>query len=551
MKLRHLVQAILITLIISQAVYAVPKGKPFEELNSLIKENAEAIDENGELIEQNSTAILALSTELSNISGRVDTLETGVGDLISRFDGLEAIVEGNSSRISTALAKINSVQTGMEELTGDVSANSEAIASTEANLSAAQNKLAAQELLLEELNASRDTNNAAIENVTAKIAIIEGQIAALDSSDETLPDLQADLTQLNDSWAALVAMVNTNDTQIAQTETNITTLQNNISTLFSSYNDLQAIVNTTERADSATIEALKANMSDLIFSYEAQKISTENELAALNNQLLNLAEQNSAIATDLQSQMLTLSLLANSDSTSISALQIQVSVISGTLTLLNARYNNLSARYLQLTSLLNEQEEQILLIIQNLLALNSPIDQIRESFIFHDKPDIDETGHIERFKAYVRENPYNGPRWVWINFVTGDFRTEYCVYDDADVFRYVREGTTGYNSVLTNSDRSIYRHYNIMSNGAPRYSFYNNRRIFVNYKNVEYPNVREEIEIFDWQYKSGSTVGLRDTESYYEYLDTKNWGQFLTYEKGLTTDVVITFGQTRLDACGY
>jgi len=52
------------------------QGKPFQELNALIQENATAIDENGNLIEVNSDAILALNSQLSLLDGRVGVLET-------------------------------------------------------------------------------------------------------------------------------------------------------------------------------------------------------------------------------------------------------------------------------------------------------------------------------------------------------------------------------------------------------------------------------------------------------------------------------------------
>jgi hypothetical protein len=85
MRLRVALATLGIALLMPQTGSALPKGKPFEELNALIQENATAIDENGDLIEQNSTAILSLSSELTALDGRLGVLETDVDGLTTQF----------------------------------------------------------------------------------------------------------------------------------------------------------------------------------------------------------------------------------------------------------------------------------------------------------------------------------------------------------------------------------------------------------------------------------------------------------------------------------
>lgn len=537
----------------SQPIYALPNGKPFQELNALIEENATAIDANGELIEQNSTAILSLSSELSALDGRVGVLETTVGGLTTQFATLEGVVGKNTSDIVIANARIDAVRKELSELDATVSSNTQALADAEAALAAAEEKLAQRNADLSGLNDTVAVNQSAIADVEADIAAAEAGLAQLELDVVTnaaeIQTTKDNLNDLNASLASLQAIVDSNIARITQTEADIFAADGNIATLTNQYYDLETLINSTADASDAAIAALKAELTDLIEANQADIVTNKAELQALNADLLQLAQDNSAIAQDLRDQMLALALLVDSDSTSITALQTQVGTLSTTLTTLNAEYNSLSSLYATLKDHVDTHHDELEVLTLSLSNLSNRVDLIDPagvsnplaSYSFTDEYSVTDIDHTENVRQFFIDTPTLN-RWIYVmmNTPSQNKVSEICVKDRDgvfDVFKISGDHNTG-NVDIYSYGTSAYR----LNNGE----WVGSQIRLHSRKDAAY-------SIVDMYATSNSYARayVRKRIDYADYHQTLHSGNWWTVRYQQDTIVTYTIADDRLAACGY
>ena len=398
MKLRPLVKAIGLTLVVSQAAYASPNGKPFRALNALIEENTTAIDANGDLIEQNGDAILSLSSMLSALDGRVGTLETDVAGLTTRFGAVKLLVDDNTAEIVMANARITAVKVELTDLSLDVANNTQAIDDAEAEIAATNVRIVDLTADLAATNDNVAVNAAAIIDVEANIAAAELLLAQLQldvvANAEEIAQTESDLNDLNASHDSLQAIVETNTTDIAQTEADIETAQGNLATLTTQYNDLVTLVQTNADTSDEAIATLRAEILTLIEANEDEIVINQAELVLLNDDLLQLAMDNTALANDLRAQMHAFSLLIDSNTTSIGALQTQIATLSASLSALNSSYNSLAALQIVLAGHVDDHHIELAQLTSDLNSLTVRVAMVEmgpgeAEFTFTDTPGDD------------------------------------------------------------------------------------------------------------------------------------------------------------------
>ena len=552
MRLHPIAVAIGITLLVPQSANALPNGKPFQELNALIEQNATAIDANGNLIEQNSTAILALSAELSTLDGRVGVLETDVAGLTTRFGVVETTVASNANDITLAFARITSVQSELSNLDATVALNTQAISDAETAILAAEAGLAQLNTDLDALYITVATNQAAITGVQADIAATETYLSQLEADVVTnaaeIQTTNDNLNDLNASLSSLEAIVTSNLVKITQTESDIFNANNNISTLNTQYSDLLVLVSSSADASDAAIATLKVEILALIAATEVDIAANNTDLQALNQALLLLAQDNSAIAQDLRDQMLALALLVDSDSTSITALQTQVGTLSGTLTALNAQYNSLSSLYSMLSNHVDDHHDELgalSLALSNLTARVDVIDpssapQPLASYSFTDKYSVTNIDHAENMRQFFRDTPTLN-RWVHVVFNTPSVNrvTENCMHDKYDNFEWLRSvGDHNTSWVQLLSPGSAYR----LNNGA----WTGSRFQILSYMNATF----SELHFYPISNHLGRTFA-RFNGSYSQTYETYHQNNYWTNSTQQDTLVSLTVADDRLTACGY
>lgn len=547
---------IALALLVSQSANALPNGKPFQELNALIEENATAIDENGDLIEQNSTAILALSTELSTLDGRVGVLETNVAGLTTRFGVLETSVATNTSDITLAFAKITSVQEELGALDTVVATNTQAITDAETAIAAAEADI---DQLNTDLSALYDTvaiNEAAITDVQADIAAAEARLSLLEADVITnaaeIQTTNDNLNDLNASLLSLQAIVDSNTARITQTESDIFDAQNNIATLSNQYNDLLALVGANADASDAAIAALKTELLALIAATEADIATNKADLQALSQDLLQMAQDNSAIAKDLRDQMLALALLVDSNSTSITALSTQVGTLSSTLTTLNAQYNSLSSLYGQLSDHVDAHHDELATLSLALSNLTNRVDLIDPdsvsnplplaSYSFTDKYSVTNINNAGSVHQFFRDTETHN-RWVYMMMSTPTQNkvSELCIKDVNDIFSIFKiEGDHNTNWVNSYSyGDSAYR----LNNGN-----WTTTALQLRSRKDSYT---EEVDIYASYNSTARVYALNRVDGYARYNETYHSGSYWTYYHQQDTTATYTVADDRLTACGY
>ena len=420
MKLYTLIKTIGLILAITPTAYALPNGRPFQELNTLIEENAE----------QNTEAINVLKGQLTLLDGRVGLLETDVSGLTGRFTELESTVNKNKSDITKAKGKL-------EAALAQVSLNSGAIQTANSAITVAQASIASHQSNLNSLLATREDHNTAINLALQSIAALEAQISELennpDASSDALAALYIDLGELNDSYASLIAMENTNEEKIAETQSLITNAETNLSQLQSELTELESTIEQTTVLTNEERAALKVSLLDMIENYQVQKSDIEAELNSLEPAMADLASTNNVIAADLQAQMLALTIIIDTDSPSISALHTEVSILSSTLTLLNTHFNDFNSRYLLLKSALQNNSSNIEAILLGLNSLNDTVDAIPAPamfmFSYIDNLNDDGINLVHQIRKFFQHSSWGGRRYVSLN-VKNDYHmlyTQICI----------------------------------------------------------------------------------------------------------------------------
>jgi len=242
--------------------------------------------------------------------------------------------------------------------------------------------------------------------------------------------------------------------------------------------------------------------------------------------------------------MLALALLVNSDSTSITALQTQVSTISGTLTLLNTHYNNLNTQYNNLTKALEDQQVQLQVIKTEIMLLNSLIDKIPRNdltFNFTDT-EADETNHVKDLRQFFIDHPYQGARWVYINFHTeGMATTEMCIPDYNDFFRYFS---------IMNDHFYLYSYNNVY--GAMRFDkqYIRNYITFGSRSNNDSFSGLLHVWPTTSGYKSYS-IGLTNYGGESIYYDSFHRKTYYTINYKRNTFITFSIGKTRYETCPF
>ena len=541
------------TTLMSQAIYALPNGKPFKELNALIEENATAIDANGDLIEQNSTAILSLSSELSALDGRLGVLETDVNSLTTRFSSLETVVTNNSNDITLAQVRISAVQTELNSLDTAIATNTQAISDANTAIFTIEVELNNMQSDINNLNNTVSDNLAAIADVEANILSTESHLSELQLDVTTnaaeIATTQNNLNDLTASLASLQAIVDTNMAKIAQTEASVIDAENKLATLTNQYNELVASAQANADASDAAIAALKTELMSLIVATQNDIDANEVELQSLNDELLLLARSNSAIAQDLRDQMLALALLVDSDSTSITALQTQVGTLSSTLTTLNAEYNSLSSLYNNLLKHVNDHHDELANLEISLASLAEQVDLLDPSsnttntalFTFTDKYLVDDVSHVDNLRQFFIDTPTNG-KWIHAIFNTpaASKVTELCVKDSSDIFSWVRN--TENHAKIKIIDSSEGNGYRI------NYGSWILSPVKVSSRKT---STYQEIDIRSTTSGPASVQYINYSSGSYVLYDTVNFNGFLTATTESDTITTITVADDRFTACGF
>jgi len=546
MKIKHIVAA---TLLLSQTVSAAPNGRPFQELNALIEENASAIDGNGELIEQNSTAILSLSSELSVLDSRVVVLENNVDGFSARVESLETIVTTNSNDIILAFAKISSVHATLSEMDVTIASNTQAINNLEVSMSSTEESIAELNQNLGDLSAVVAVNASAITAVEDDILVAEAHLSSLQddvvtNADEIL-SVQNDLNDLNASLASLNAIVDSNVSRIIQTEEDIATATEQLDILTAQHYDLYALIGANADASEEAIASLKTELSALIAANESGIIDNDAELVALSLELTKLAENNSAIAQDLRDQMLALALLVDSNSTSITALQTQVGTLSGALATLNAQYNQLSNLYNRLRSDSLYHQKQIDQLRSEMNGLSGRVDDLEALhapvYTFTDKYNVNDIAHVDALRDFFIGTPTLN-QWVHVIFDTParGRKTEVCLLDDNNIFANVRN--LGGHSLSNNSHYTTKNSYRL--NGGAW---------------IAAPS---QTVVLSQKDSSRDLVSIRNTRNSYSqvmltqyagspYYDSYHQRTYWSRISSVDTTASYTVAASRFDACGY
>ena len=541
------------TALMSQAIYALPNGKPFKELNALIEENATAINANGELIEQNSTAILSLSSELSALDGRLGVLETDVNGLTARFSSLEAVVSNNSNDITLAQVRISAVQTELNSLDTALATNTQAITDANTAILAIEVELDAMQADIINLNNTVSDNQIAISDVETKIMLTEAHLAELQIDVVTnaaeIEVTQSNLNDLNASVASLQAIVDTNLTKITQIESSVLESENKLTTLTNQYNDLTALAQANADASDAAIAALKTELLSLIAATQSDISANKVELQSLNDALLQLANNNSAIAQDLRDQMLALALLVDSDSTSITALQTQVGTLSSMLTTLNAEFNSLSSLYNNLENHVNEHHDELANLEIALASLSEQLDSLDPSnntstvslFTFTDKYSVDDELHVDDLRQFLIDTPTND-RWVHVIFNTpaASKVTELCVKDSNDIFSLARNTEIHTKAkVIDSTEGNGFR----INYGSWQFS-----PVQVSSRKT---STYQEVDIRSTTNGPASVQYINYSTGSYVLYDTVNFNTFLTATTQSDTITTLTVADDRFTACGF
>jgi len=376
--------------LISQSVFALPNGKPFQELNSLIQENSTAIDANGQLIQSNSDAIIALSADFSVLNDQVNELNVTVyGDpvlftpgLVDKFNDLENIVRNNKNEIDLALARIKTTEESIRK-------NAAAVAAVELEISAAQNNLTTLNSTLLTYTAIVDENVSVIAGVRAELdntnvvffqkeaqlqALIDSNTVGIEQTQEYIilvaevATLREKLKGLTASLASLEATLESNNLKVSQVQADITAVELELTTLVDMHTSLVQLAASGALTDTE-FDAFRAEIMQLITEKETNIALAEEQLDALVIEMSSIANQSSSLSNDLVVLMHSLSLLVDSDSSSITALQTLVSILSNTLTAFNAQYNLFDSQYKEIVNLISDMQESIISISEQLTQI--------------------------------------------------------------------------------------------------------------------------------------------------------------------------------------
>jgi hypothetical protein len=284
----------------------------------------------------------------------------------------------------------------------------------------------------------------------------------------------------------------------------------------------------------------------LIAAVEGDVATHEAELVQLRQDLLDLAAQNSAVAQGLQDQMLALALLVDSNSTSITALQAEVSTLSGTLATLNSQYNALSASHLQLQVHVADHHTELDDLRAALAAITARIDMEHPPpdpvavFSFTDVYATNDTAHVDSLRQFFRDTVTAG-RWVHAVTATAAVSrvTEACVLDPGNAFDVARDNvantTYGYSATgFYRENNGIWAQYSGNSQIRNSNASFQTVAIFVG-STHQY--------LFDYQSPPYSAP--------YPLRDTYHQNNFWTDTTQSSTTVTYTVGDTRSDACGF
>ena len=578
MKLRPLVEAIGLTLVISQAAYAAPNGKPFEALNQLIEDNATAIGENGESIQANAVAITTLSNELSALDGLLGDLTKDVGLINTRLGTVESVVSGHTTSINTLQVTVTANKEALSKLSGIVSDNKALLDGALAAIDTAETKLSKHNTAIKDLKEANADTQLTIDDIygtdgtDGRIAQVEADIADLEldvkANSEALAPLYIDLQDLNSSLNSLYALIETNNTKIANYEADIPLVIATIADLTTQYDTFVDVIATATAAgsDNAGIALLYEQLATLQSDFDDQKPDTISQLEAIQTALGELATQTTLISDELHSQMLALVLLANSDSSSITALQLQVSTLSGTLTLLNSHYLDLQRRYTLLSDSFADEQMALEGLTQDIASLTPAIEGVPNSdappvasFIHVDTNTTDNNQLVHEVAQFFTDNKATGdPRYVYYAAHGGSRGVAYCIEDDRDIFAGVSQTSNTYSSGYK-YPASYSVHYTIPSGSSwvervLNYTRGNNhfRPLIVNlylshiagrneYTNLYNPSLGGYAQI-SLLARHGHTAANQQYNTYVNYA-------YLTADYGVQTTVEIRIGSTKIDTC--
>ncbi len=179
-----LMVSIIIGLYISAGVlYAVPKGKPFVELQ-------------GQIVEVEGT-VSTLKSQVDELLLSVDTLEGRVSSLDDNIATINAAIEkvksdnaavlaemttvlndaiAQNSAVADALQKINELHAQVQELMGSSTANAEAIADLYAQIGTLEEYIAANAEGYHTLEAKIDHNQQLIDGLNGRLSAVEAEM---------------------------------------------------------------------------------------------------------------------------------------------------------------------------------------------------------------------------------------------------------------------------------------------------------------------------------------------------------------------------------------
>lgn len=303
---------------------------------------------------------------------------------------------------------------------------------------------------------------------------------------------------------------------------------------------------------SAELQTQREHLTALIAEQTAAIETNEQALSALRTSLLRLSADNIALTqllqtqtSALQSEIDTLQTDTASNSTTILTTQSELATLNTTISSALADYNYLSALYLTLKDLTEQNEAQLAALEEtvNTLALNGGSgtggSNSLATYTFTDAPDQDDSGHVNALRAFLLNTPTVG-RWVNVVFSTPatNRTTEICFQDNTDIFNRARD-TSPHSYAAVNGGAGTYRLNNgdWMTATVMRVQTRNDDRVNYVYIGAATPDTAV-----------AALTNFKSTSAVYDSLHQK---RYYSIELSSPTTAVYTVGDDRLSVCGY
>lgn len=369
------------------------------------------------------------------------------------------------------------------------------------------------------------------------------------------------VAQLEAQSSAIILQLSNLELQVSTNTASIETILLRVEEMRETQNLLmQAQMNNTEWLTqvalsvqdlSVELQTQRENLTALILEQSQAIANNEVALRDLRANLLTLSADNIALAQQLQTQtnelqaeIDTLENTATTNTTDIQTQQTALSTLQTSVTTALADYNYLSALYLTLKDLTEQNESQLQSLEQtvNNLSLNGGGTGGNSSiatYTFTDEPDVDDTDHVNALRAFLISTPTVG-RWVNIVFTTPatNRTTEICFQDNTDIFTRARD-TSNHAYEATTGGSGTYR----LNNGdwattsVMRVQSRNDATVSYVYIGAATPDT--------------AVTALSNFNSVSPIYDSIHQKRYFTVELTSPTTAVYTVGDDRLSACGY